>query len=151
MNFLIPVIGTALLIAGCTSPQPHAFGIAVPAMMAVAVLAPEHEPDSEPQYAEQPPCIHPGDAQKMHVSGTARCSRQSTEDVTYWTSRPDKYRTACKGTHKDYCDEQTGMIPHCHGFGKWRFCHAHPGGGGAHDHIHDQEYASNATPEPQRR
>ncbi len=141
----------APLFGGCAiEPQPHALGIGYPVILTAAAIdsltEPEY-PQPDPQYAAQPPCVHPGDELKMHVRGTPRCSRTREADVAYWTSRPDRYRTACKGL-KDYCDDRVGMVPHCHGFGKWRFCHAHPGGAEPHDHMHDQEFASNATPEP---
>lgn len=152
-------------LAACASePQPHSFGVPYP-MLATAVvmdsmaskwsLIPEViEPDPEPRYAKLPPCVHPGDEKKMHLDGTPRCSRTREADVAYWTARPDKHRLACKGMKTaeaaDYCNEATGMVPHCHGFGKFRFCHSHPGGNYPHDHMHDQEFASNATPEPTR-
>jgi hypothetical protein len=69
------------------------------------------------------------------------------EDVAYWTSRSDKYKIACRGVHTSYCDEKIGMIPHCHGWGKFRFCHSHPGGDDPHDHMHNDEYALNTHSE----
>jgi hypothetical protein len=151
-----------LALGGCAGEpggEPRVMGISYRVAKTAAVIDGLTEPDyptPDPQYAAVPPCVHPGDEEKMAISDrqmvlslpvAPRCSRRKEADVAYWTSRPDRYRTACKGLSADYCDEKVGMVPHCHGFGKWRFCHAHPGGGSAHDHMHDREYASNAPAE----
>lgn len=107
----------------------------------------EAQPDAE--YQKEPPCNHAGD-EKQWQAGKDQCTRKNSAHVAYWTARPDRWRIACRGQHPSYCDERNaaaGMIPHCHGFGKFRYCHAHPGGDSPHDHIHDMEFASNAKPD----
>lgn len=137
------VVAFVLLLGGCASEPNPPMGISYQlAFTAVIIegLSDERYPNPDPVYAETPPCVHPGDT--PIVPGAQRCSPRVESHVAYWTSRPDRYRTACRGQPSEYCNELAGMIPHCHGFGKWRFCHAHPGGDQPHDHIHDLEFAA---------
>lgn len=109
------------------------------------------EAQPEAQYQKEPPCNHGGE-EKHWKTDKDRCTRKNPAHVAYWTSREDRYRLACRGQHPSYCDDRsfsdggTGMMPHCHGYGKFRYCHAHPGGDSPHDHIHDFEFAANASP-----
>lgn len=135
---------------GCANDQgsgAHVLGMSYPLVATAAVLdavTDDTLPNPEAQYAETPPCYHPGDSKTQLSDGTEleACSRKNEIHVSYWTARPDRYQTACKG-QKGYCNVSIGMVPHCHGYGQWRFCHAHPGGDNAHDHIVDREFASN--------
>lgn len=119
------VLVTAIGGGGCVR-----FGVAV----GVGLPAAEETP-VDPAYANEPPCAHPGDS-----SNRMPCSPTNPIHASYWNSRPDKYRIACINQPKGYCMEATGMVPHCHGYGTYRFCHSHPGGAYTHNHITDGEF-----------
>ena len=93
---------------------------------------------SEPKDP-RPPCIHPGDERSNNATSSRRCSRHNKIDVAYWTSRSDPSEEACRDG--SCTKDRSLMMPHCHGWGSARYCHAHPGGEYAHDHIYDLEFA----------
>lgn len=96
------------------------------------------QPPDEPMYAKTPPCEH-GGMQVVKLQMLEPCTRKNPAHVSFWTSRPDTYKQACNDKNNSYCDKKAvalGLVAHCHGFGEWRFCHAHPGGSESHDHIH---------------
>lgn len=93
-----------------------------------------HEPKDP-----RPPCVHPGDERSNNATSSRRCSRHNKIDVAYWTSRSDPKEEACQDG--SCTEDRSLMMPHCHGWGSARYCHAHPGGEYAHDHIYDLEFA----------
>jgi hypothetical protein len=101
------------------------------------------EGDPEPERAETPPCKHPGGFDDF-PSTLKPCDNTNREHAAYWVSRYDKHaaNTACKKAAPGYCAPENGMTPHCHGWGKHRFCHSHPGGAYSHTHIGDLEFAA---------
>lgn len=159
-HFLYVCVPTLLLVtlSGCANENVR-FGL-LPMTIEEMLTPANGEAQTDPQYEKEPPCKHPGD-EKQGQAHKDRCTRKNPAHVAYWTSRPDRWRIACKGQPASYCDEgnaataiSTGgpgaavsvgtasMVPHCHGFGKARFCHSHPGGSSPHDHLVDVELAS---------
>lgn len=124
-------------IGGCVPLKPE------PEQALWSLLNEKNYPDPDSKYTPEPPCRHPGDKYRSDDQ-LVGCSASNERDIAYWNSREDKYRISCRGEHKSYCNPETGMVPHCHGYGRWRFCHVHPGGDYKHHHFHDREQFASA-------